>query len=114
MYIKDLSVNSEGVESTQALEKESKIESSINSSWLLVPKMHEKRNNNGISKEEENRLDLFLKILSSPVVNIEDLRDLSWYGIPSSIRAICWGILLVKMLFKILQKGICSFGALAP
>lgn len=41
-----------------------------------------------------SKLEKFRKLLSAPNVNIEELRKLSWSGIPDELRPVAWRILL--------------------
>lgn len=42
----------------------------------------------------ESKLKKFQKLLSEKVVDLEALRELSWTGIPPSLRPLCWQLLL--------------------
>eukprot|EP01119_Soliformovum_irregulare_P018163 TRINITY_DN5511_c0_g1_i1.p1 TRINITY_DN5511_c0_g1~~TRINITY_DN5511_c0_g1_i1.p1 ORF type:complete len:384 (-),score=60.53 TRINITY_DN5511_c0_g1_i1:64-1215(-) len=44
--------------------------------------------------EKEKRLNYFLRILSSPTINLDILRKSCWHGVPNEVRAICWKLLL--------------------
>jgi len=45
-------------------------------------------------QDEEQKINKFLSVLSSPIVNIDTLKSLCWNGIPSQLRAQCWQLLL--------------------
>jgi len=42
----------------------------------------------------EHRVKKFYKLLSEPVIDLDALRELSWNGIPSELRGLCWRLLL--------------------
>ncbi|XP_040089291.1 TBC1 domain family member 22A [Oryx dammah] len=46
-----------------------------------------------LSEREASRLDKFKHLLSGPNTDLEELRKLSWSGIPKPVRAITWKLL---------------------
>ncbi len=46
-----------------------------------------------------SKLERFKSLLAQPDVDIDELRKLSWSGIPSEVRPLVWKILVVCFLF---------------
>ncbi|XP_053260692.1 TBC1 domain family member 22A [Podarcis raffonei] len=46
-----------------------------------------------LSEREASRLDKFKQLLAGPNTNLEELRKLSWSGIPKAVRPITWKLL---------------------
>jgi len=42
----------------------------------------------------DSRQERFQRILSKPTVDLDDLRELAWNGIPADLRPTCWRLLL--------------------
>jgi hypothetical protein len=49
-----------------------------------------------IKSKEELRLEKFEKLLTSPSLNLAALRELSWSGVPPSVRPTVWRLLAVR------------------
>lgn len=47
---------------------------------------------------ETSKLERFQPLLETPLLNLEELRQLSWSGIPVKVRAITWRLLSVNNL----------------
>jgi len=47
---------------------------------------------------EMSKLERFQPLLESPLLNLEELRHLSWSGIPVKVRAITWRLLSVNSI----------------
>ena len=47
---------------------------------------------------ETSKLERFQPLLETPLLNLEELRHLSWSGIPVKVRAITWRLLSVNFL----------------
>jgi len=47
---------------------------------------------------ETSKLERFQPLLETPLLNLEELRQLSWSGIPVKVRAITWRLLSVNFL----------------
>nr|XP_058937653.1 TBC1 domain family member 22A isoform X4 [Kogia breviceps] len=54
-----------------------------------------------LSEREASRLDKFKQLLAGPNTDLEELRKLSWSGIPKPVRAITWKLLSIfeRILF---------------
>jgi len=69
---------------------------SLETSWTTIEEKTKPRSVN-LKKQDsqtEGKLSRFLEILSGPVADLDILRELCWYGIPSEVRALCWQLLL--------------------
>ncbi|XP_074840238.1 TBC1 domain family member 22A isoform X3 [Carettochelys insculpta] len=47
----------------------------------------------GLTEREASRLDKFKQLLAGPNTNLDELRKLSWSGIPKQVRPITWKLL---------------------
>lgn len=65
------------------------------SSVVLVSGMTDYNNSGvvGLSEREASRLDKFKQLLAGPNTNLDELRKLSWSGIPKPVRPITWKLL---------------------
>uniref|UniRef100_A0A8C4XH59 TBC1 domain family, member 22a n=1 Tax=Erpetoichthys calabaricus TaxID=27687 RepID=A0A8C4XH59_ERPCA len=54
-----------------------------------------------ITEREASRLEKFTQLLAGPNTDTEELRKLSWSGIPRQVRAITWKILSVSFFFSL-------------
>uniref|UniRef100_K7G4B9 TBC1 domain family member 22A n=1 Tax=Pelodiscus sinensis TaxID=13735 RepID=K7G4B9_PELSI len=52
-----------------------------------------------LTEREASRLDKFKQLLAGPNTNLDELRKLSWSGIPKQVRAITWKLLSVSFLY---------------
>ncbi|XP_029325296.1 TBC1 domain family member 22A isoform X3 [Mus caroli] len=50
-----------------------------------------------LSKRETSRLDKFKQLLAGPNTDLEELRKLSWSGIPKPVRPMTWKLLSVSL-----------------
>nr|KAF6498121.1 TBC1 domain family member 22A [Rousettus aegyptiacus] len=50
------------------------------------------------SDREASRLDKFRQLITGPHTDLEELRKLSWSGIPKAVRPITWKLLSVSLL----------------
>ncbi|GIY00986.1 TBC1 domain family member 22B [Caerostris darwini] len=46
-----------------------------------------------LSQREAARIQMFYKLLNSQNIDLKELRNLSWYGIPTKVRPITWKLL---------------------
>lgn len=60
---------------------------------------------------ETSKLERFQPLLETALLNLEELRQLSWSGIPVKVRAITWRLLSVNFLvnFNLITKVIFIF-----
>ncbi|XP_064139411.1 TBC1 domain family member 22A isoform X4 [Loxodonta africana] len=54
---------------------------------------HSALSNSALSEREASRLDKFKQLLAGPNTDLEELRKLSWSGIPKPVRPITWKLL---------------------
>ncbi|NXD10805.1 TB22A protein, partial [Nothocercus nigrocapillus] len=50
-----------------------------------------------LTEREASRLDKFKQLLAGPNTNLEELRKLSWSGIPKQVRPIAWKLLSIHI-----------------
>ncbi|KAJ8883058.1 hypothetical protein PR048_014897 [Dryococelus australis] len=55
-------------------------------------KLHKEKTKEG-TVIEMNKLERFLPLFDMPLLNLDELKDLSWSGVPGKVRAITWRLL---------------------
>ena len=70
-----------------------------------------KMKNNFLSRfsDGESKVDKFQLLLDSPLLNLDELRQLSWSGVPAKLRSVTWRLLSVSNYYIQLYHLILTF-----